>query len=93
VQECLTNVVRHAQASNVKIAVKRQLAERGAGEVLQLAVCDNGKGTPEEAKSEGHFGLLGMRERVQALNGSFSIDSAPDRGFCVNVTLPIEGKQ
>ncbi|HMK13520.1 MAG TPA: PAS domain S-box protein [Burkholderiales bacterium] len=93
VQECLTNVVRHAQASNVKIAVQRLRAERGGGEELQLVVCDDGKGTPEEAKSEGHFGLLGMRERVQALNGSFRIDNAPDRGFCVNVTLPIEGKK
>jgi PAS domain S-box-containing protein len=93
VQECLTNVVRHAQATNVEIAVKRQLAAAGACEMLRLAVCDDGKGTPEEAVQDGHFGLLGMRERVQALNGSFSIDSAPDRGFCINVTLPLEGKK
>ncbi len=93
VQECLTNVVRHAQAANVEIAVKRQLAAAGACEMLRLAVCDDGKGTPEEAVQDGHFGLLGMRERVQALNGSFSIDNAPNRGFCINVTLPLEGKK
>ena len=93
VQECLTNVIRHAQASKVEIAVKRQPAAAGACEMLRLAVCDDGKGTPEQAVQDGHFGLLGMRERVQALNGSFSIDSAPDRGFCVNVTLPLEGKK
>lgn len=93
VQECLTNVIRHAQATNVEIAVKRQLAAAGACEMLRLAVCDDGKGTPEEAVQDGHFGLLGMRERVQALNGSFSIDNAPNRGFCINVTLPLEGKK
>lgn len=93
VQECLTNVVRHSQASNVEIAVKREPAAAGTCEMLRLAVCDDGKGTPEEAMQDGHFGLLGMRERVQALNGSFSIDSAPERGFCVNVTLPLEGKK
>lgn len=93
VQECLTNVVRHAEASNVEIAVKREPAAAGTCEMLRLAVCDDGKGTPEEAVQDGHFGLLGMRERVQALNGSFSIDSAADHGFCVNVTLPLEGKK
>jgi two-component system sensor histidine kinase UhpB len=93
VQECLTNVIRHAQATNVEIAVKRQPASAGACEMLWLAVCDDGKGTPEEAVQDGHFGLLGMRERVQALNGSFSIDNAPNRGFCINVTLPLEGKK
>ena len=89
----MTNVVRHAQASKVEITVKREPAQAGACEMLRLAVCDDGKGTPEEAVPDGHFGLLGMRERVQALNGSFSIDSAPDRGFCINVTLPLEGKK
>lgn len=93
VQECLTNVVRHSQASNVEIAVKREPAAAGTCGILQLAVCDDGKGTPEETMQDGHFGLLGMRERVQALNGSFSIDSAPERGFCVNVTLPLEGQK
>lgn len=93
VQECLTNVVRHAQASNVEIAVKREPAAAGTREMLRLAVCDDGKGTPEQEVPDGHFGLLGMRERVQALNGSLSIESAPERGFCVNVTLPLEGKK
>jgi len=92
VQECLTNVVRHARAGNVKIAITRRPAEKGAGDVLQLEICDDGKGTPAEATSEGHFGLLGMRERVQALNGSFRIDSAPDMGFRVTASLPLEGK-
>ena len=92
VQECLTNVVRHAHATHVKIAVRRQPAEKGAHEMLQLEISDDGKGAPGEASSDGHFGLLGMRERVQALNGSFRVDSAPDRGFCINVTLPLEGK-
>ncbi|HYA20530.1 MAG TPA: PAS domain S-box protein [Burkholderiales bacterium] len=92
VQECLTNVVRHAQASNVRIAVKRGPAESGAREVLQLEICDDGKGKPAETLPEGHFGLLGMRERVQALNGSFSTNNVPDRGFCVTVCLPLEGR-
>lgn len=95
VQECLTNSVRHAAASNIEIAVSRTVAGTnestdGAGEVLQVEVKDNGRGMPEgSANCRGGFGLLGMRERVQALQGRFSLDSRPNEGVRVSAVIPI----
>jgi signal transduction histidine kinase len=84
IQECLTNVVRHAAATRAQISVRRE------GEGVQVAVRDNGKGIPERSQSESaRFGLMGMRERVQALNGSFDIESKPGEGVCVRATLPL----
>jgi PAS domain S-box-containing protein len=84
IQECLTNVVRHAAATRAQISVRRE------GEGVEVAVRDNGKGIPERSQSESaRFGLMGMRERVQALNGSFDIESRPGEGVCVRATLPL----
>ncbi|MGH8750586.1 MAG: PAS domain S-box protein [Burkholderiales bacterium] len=86
VQECLTNVVRHAQASQVEIRVAN------AGACIDLSVRDNGRGAVADIAPRGHFGLLGMRERAQALNGMFAIASARGQGFCVTVNIPLPGK-
>ncbi|MGH8743575.1 MAG: PAS domain S-box protein [Burkholderiales bacterium] len=91
VQECLTNAIRHAQASQVDIMVTRERANNQ--DSVRLCVRDDGKGAAEELVTLGHFGLLGMRERVQALNGTFAIDSAPNKGFCVNVVIPLPGTE
>ncbi len=78
VQECLTNIVRHAGASRAEISVK-------ASEILELVVQDNGKGLPEDhASREERFGLMGMRERAEGLGGTFSLHS--EDGVRINVT-------
>jgi signal transduction histidine kinase/CheY-like chemotaxis protein len=87
-QELLNNVVRHAQASEV--GIRFQLTAQQA----VLEVRDNGKGfeTPHqwvELARGGHFGLVGMQERVEAVNGTLTIDSKPGMGTCVNVTVPL----
>lgn len=83
VQEALTNVARHAQASRVEISVAR----RGGAYVVNIA--DNGVGAAPDSPRRHHaLGLLGMSERAQHLGGSVSIDSAPGNGFRIEIRLP-----
>ncbi|MBL4764103.1 MAG: sensor histidine kinase [Colwellia sp.] len=79
VQECLTNVVRHANASEVAILVAKR------GDKVWITVSDNGQG--KQLNSPG-FGLLGMRERAENLGGKFKLESAPNGGVNVVVQLP-----
>jgi signal transduction histidine kinase len=81
VQEALTNVVRHAQASGAQ--VRLQWSERG----IELSVQDNGVGfDPMRVKG---LGLLGMEERIRHLGGTFILDSQPGRGTLLTVALPL----
>jgi two-component system, NarL family, sensor histidine kinase UhpB len=89
VQECLTNIVRHASATRADLSVSR---ERDADhwDILRVTVRDNGKGLGQGSGREtARFGLMGMRERVQALNGEFSIETQEGRGVTVVAILPI----
>ncbi len=94
VQECLTNVIRHSRASRVTIAVSRD-AGTGAGDVLRVRVQDNGKGLEGADASAGkRFGLMGMRERVQAFGGSLDISSGgPGQGVIVEAMIPVKQPQ
>ena len=87
VQECLTNVARHAAADRVEIDVARG-ADPEHGDVVRVTVRDNGKGFAQLEGKPTRFGVIGMRERVQALAGEFHIDSGPGRGTTVTVVLP-----
>jgi PAS domain S-box-containing protein len=90
VQECVTNAVRHAGASRVGIHVVRAAADGAPSAALTVAIADDGKGMDVHAAVDStRFGLAGIRERVEALNGHFDIDSAPGSGVRVNVTLPL----
>lgn len=84
VQESLNNAFKYAQASEIDIG----LTKSPAGELL-LTIQDNGIGMDVESVDQTtHFGLLGMRERTQALNGTFNIISAPTEGTRINITVP-----
>jgi len=84
VQEAMTNVVRHADATRVDV-----LAERDGDRVLVM-VEDDGVGfDPEEIRSSDHLGLLGLRERAEALGGTLTLESAPGGGTTVVVEVPI----
>ena len=83
VQEALTNVVRHANASNVGI-----LLERGAGWV-KVFVEDNGIGlAPDLIEQNDRMGLVGMRERAEMLGGSLTFESSIGKGTAVIVEVP-----
>lgn len=83
VQEALTNVARHARASEVHIELKP------AGGELVLTVRDNGVGFPERATGkDDSFGLLGIRERALMLGGRMGVDNPPGGGGRLSVHLP-----
>ena len=85
-QEAITNTVKHSGANWTKIQL-----EFGARDVV-LEIKDNGKGfTPENCAGpdEGHFGLLGISERVKRFGGQIIITSAPGQGTSIRVELPV----
>ena len=84
-QESLTNIAKHAQASRVEVTLQRE-----AGEVT-LTVSDDGVGFALDApRKPACYGLLGLRERAMLLGGEVAIESAPGRGTLVEVRLPLE---
>ena len=85
VQEALTNVMRHAAASQVDVSLERK------GDTLVLEVRDNGIGIKEGRISDSKsLGLVGIRERVLLLGGEALISGKPGEGTIVRVTLPME---
>jgi PAS domain S-box-containing protein len=87
VQEALTNVVRHAQATRVQVAIHR--GERG----IQCSIRDDGVGFDvsevQERRGERGLGLIGIRERAGRLGGALSIRSAPGQGAELLMTIPL----
>jgi signal transduction histidine kinase len=85
-QEALNNVSRHAQASRVEISIQK-LAD-GIG----MKIKDNGKSFDLErvlnAKGRKRLGLLGMRERVEMVGGTFCVESSPGNGTSIEVKIP-----
>jgi PAS domain S-box-containing protein len=88
VQESVTNALRHAQATEIGIMLNRTDA------FLLLTIKDNGLGMNIcNVDQTQHFGLLGMRERAQALDGKFEVDSALEHGSAIRVTIPVPPSQ
>jgi PAS domain S-box-containing protein len=86
VQEALTNILRHAQATRVEVAM------RVVDDLLELTVSDNGRGiTPAETLSKKSLGLLGMRERAHLIGGRVDITGLPGGGTTVQVRVPLNG--
>ena len=83
VQEALTNVVKHAGAAHVSIVLTRK-----QGSVVVM-IEDDGRGFDLAESSVDRLGLLGMRERVQLLDGSLEIEAAPGAGTTLVVELPL----
>jgi len=85
-RELIGNAAKHAQASEVRLCIKRE------SEGVTLEVADDGCGIPpgrmRHALLEGHIGLAAVSERVTGLRGSFSINTALGAGTTVRVTLP-----
>jgi PAS domain S-box-containing protein len=84
-QESLNNVIRHAQANQVRIDLYRD------GEILIMKVEDNGIGIyPDCRRKANSFGLIGIQERINALGGTLEIDSGEDKGTRLMVFLPMQ---
>ncbi len=87
VQEALTNVARHSQASRVEITVGRQAGSPPTGGSIVARIADNGRG-PKSAEAPSGLGLIGMRERVEALGGTLELSCPPQAGFVVLARIP-----
>ncbi len=84
-QETLTNVARHADATEVSVLLQIE------ADSLVLRVQDNGRGITDAEKADPKsLGLIGMRERVNNCGGSLAITGVPDTGTVVNVRFPLE---
>ncbi len=90
-QEALTNVLKHAQASHIRLAVARREGR------LEASIEDNGRGSTADGAAGGMtagvagHGLVGMRERVVALGGSLDAAACAGGGFRVSMVLPLPG--
>ena len=85
VQEALTNITRHAEVDHaeVELSFEKEM-------VVVLQVRDEGKGFDPEQPQEGRkgWGVAGMAERVESINGTLKIDSTPDKGTLIEVVIP-----
>jgi PAS domain S-box-containing protein len=83
-QEALTNIVRHANATKVKVSLLQKDGE------LLLKLSDNGRGIEkDQISSPESFGLIGIRERASALGGEAKIIGIPGRGTVLTVAVPM----
>jgi signal transduction histidine kinase len=81
VSEALTNTTKHARASHTHVAVEQR------DTLLHLSIRDDGVGGADPA---GGSGLIGLRDRVQALGGSIEVTSRPGDGTAILVELPLQ---
>ncbi len=87
-QESITNVARHADATKVDIALRRRNGR------IVLEVTDNGRGiTREELSAHDAYGLIGMQERANLLNGTLEIKGSMGRGTKLTVSIPAKDDQ
>jgi signal transduction histidine kinase len=83
-QESLTNVLRHAQASRVEVELDRDASQ------FRMRIADNGVGmSPKRMRRPKTFGLQGMRERLRMLDGSLQISSVAEQGTELRITIPV----
>jgi two-component system sensor histidine kinase DegS len=91
VQECFTNVLKHSSASSVTLEITFQK------QMVKITIQDNGIGfdvdyTEAKASAGNHFGLMGMRERVELLEGRLDIGSALGEGTRISMLIPISSE-
>ncbi len=90
-QEALTNVARHAQATQVRMSITE------VDGLIRMEIGDNGKSFDVrkafEAKNPKRLGLIGMKERIEMVGGKLAIDSAPGRGTTVRAEIPFDGQK
>jgi len=91
VQECLTNVARHANAQRVAVSLRRHTMDSGSDQ-LEMIVEDDGRGVDPAMPRTG-LGLIGLRERVEALGGRFEIGAASGSGTRVLAAIPLLADQ
>jgi signal transduction histidine kinase len=84
VQEALNNVIKHAEATEVRVGIKQN------GSEIMVSVHDNGKGMKQANNGNNGFGLKGIAERARMLRGVYSLDSQPNNGTLLTVRVALE---
>ncbi len=84
ISEGLTNIARHAEAKNVTLRLTSIEKE------LEIEICDDGVGFDPAVVETGHYGLLGMRERVRLTGGQLEVRSESGKGTCLTLRFPLE---
>lgn len=87
VQEAVQNALKHAEANEITVKVEMK------NNLCTIIVRDDGKGFDVNQKKEKSFGIMGMRERVELLNGTFSIKSTIGAGTVVTIQVPINKRK
>lgn len=82
IQEAVQNAIKHAEPTVIRVVYEN------TPQFLNLHINDNGKGFDPSEKRDGSFGIIGMRERIDMLNGKLEIDSKPGGGTKVKIALP-----
>ena len=88
VQEALTNVAKHAAAQSVDVRLERPAARAEEADRIEVVVSDDGLGASPGLSTRG-LGLIGMRERVMALEGKLVLRTSPGRGFELSARIPV----
>jgi len=84
IQECLNNIVKHAQATSVEISIVQTETQ------VTARIQDNGRGfVPVPESQSSGFGLIGLAERVRMLGGAHSIESEAGKGTAMTVIIPL----
>lgn len=86
VQECLNNIVKHAEASKISLSCKCKNND------CHIVIRDNGKGFVDETNDYGekHFGIFCMKERIKLLGGKIDFDSVPEEGTTISIMIPLD---
>jgi NarL family two-component system sensor histidine kinase YdfH len=87
VAESLTNIANHAKAQNVTVNV------RANDKSLLVTIQDDGQGFDASSIPSGHYGILGIKERVRLVNGSFEIQSENGKGTIIKIKIPIRAER
>jgi two-component system sensor histidine kinase UhpB len=85
VQESLSNAVRHADPTLVRVSIDRR------GEEVRVEIIDDGRGMSESSRPG--YGLVGIGERVRAMGGSLTFSNKPGEGFAVTAVLPCSSRR
>jgi signal transduction histidine kinase len=83
-EEALRNIERHARATRVSVTISCADAAH-----MQLQITDDGVGFDTSLDRPGHFGLIGLREQAQLIGAELQIESTPDRGTTLRLSLRI----
>jgi NarL family two-component system sensor histidine kinase YdfH len=87
VAEALTNIAHHAQTQNAEVNVRMK------DKSLLITIQDDGLGFDPSAIPSGHYGILGIKERVRLVNGSLRIESAKGKGTLLKIEIPLRAER